>query len=100
MGVVEDRFHRPVKQHGDAVGQVQRGVVLLGLQRIDRLTRHPQLLAQLFLGPAAFGAQQFQPKPQPVNRAMATPAAMMNCLAVTARTNSSESRIIISVAQI
>jgi hypothetical protein len=48
---------RLAEDGGDAVGEVQGGVVLLGLQRIDRLARHSDGAAQLLLGPAALGAK-------------------------------------------
>lgn len=60
MRIGEDLLHRQAKEGGDAEGEVEGGVVLLGLQRIDRLARDAQPLAQLTLRPPPFGAQLAQ----------------------------------------
>lgn len=60
MRIGEDLLHRQAEQGGDAEGEVEGGVVLLGLQRIDRLARDAQPRAEVGLRPAPFGAQLAQ----------------------------------------
>ena len=63
MGIGEDLLDRKVEGGGDPEGEIERGIVALGLERVDRLARDPDRRRELLLGPAAFGAKD--PKPAP-----------------------------------
>lgn len=57
MGIGEYLLDRKAEGGGDPVGEIERGIVALGLQRVDRLARDPDRLREPFLGPAEAGAK-------------------------------------------
>ena len=58
---VEDLFDGQVEQASDLEGEGQAGIVLAGLDGVDRLTGDPELSRQPRLGPVALGTQDLQP---------------------------------------
>jgi hypothetical protein len=55
--IVEDVLDREREEPRETEGDRQARVELARLDRVDRLSRHPDTLGQLRLGPAAFRAQ-------------------------------------------
>src|SRR5262245_53441613 len=53
----EDLLDLELEERGDGEGQRQAGVVLAGLDRVDRLARHAEALRQIALRPAVLAAE-------------------------------------------
>jgi hypothetical protein len=56
----ENLLHRHPKGDGDAIGEIEGGVVAVGFQRVDRLARDADGGAELLLRPAALGPKHAQ----------------------------------------
>ena len=55
--VLEDLLHRKLEDDGDAVSEIQGGIVLFRLDGVHRLTGNAQALAELLLRPASTDAE-------------------------------------------
>src|SRR5690606_314945 len=60
LAIIENLLDRHLEKARDAEGQRQGGIVLAGLDRVDRLPRHVEPQGQFRLAPVAFGAQHLE----------------------------------------
>lgn len=61
MGIFENRINRYLESRGDAIGEIQRRIVLFCFECIDGLAGNADAFAKFFLGPVMFGAEDFEP---------------------------------------
>src|SRR5206468_7665778 len=60
MLIIENVLDMLVEQARELERERERGIVLAGLDRVDRLARHAEAAAKLGLAPVALGAKDFQ----------------------------------------
>ncbi len=60
LAVIENLLDRKFEKPGDAEDQRERGIMLAGLDRVDRLTRHVEPQGQVGLAPVALGPQDLE----------------------------------------
>ena len=61
VGVGKDLLDRQGEGGGETIGEIERRIVALRLERIDRLARDVDHIGEMLLGPAPLGAKHAQP---------------------------------------
>ncbi len=60
MRILEDLLHRYLEGMSNAVGKIERGIVFLRLQRVDRLPGYANAFAKFFLRPVPLRTEHFE----------------------------------------